>query len=311
MLGVIIDIFPIAQRTAQPTRMRLDNDIAPLFPISSIVRIEHCRLMSNSSWRSNEGRRYATKRRRRPTPTTNWWRSRNAAFQVIVALEIVFLLCMWTTIPDKIQSLSLGKSKDGIHSRDTGTKRIIQRRRQEETWRKQRHHDDSSQSPAHGYHLQQRFRHNIDDKNYIPTQPTLIIGGSDGSGTRAIAATMQQLGVAMKLDSKETLDTLAPPRSGGWARLVNLVLNHTHSVNYEVHDLPHEIEREVYFLIKRFWGNVKLFRQRGVRTSTTIPTGVYAGVKAPATMVLLPFLVHVIGNVKYLHVVRDGRDIAL
>lgn len=63
--------------------------------------------------------------------------------------------------------------------------------------------------------------------------PTLIIGGSDGSGTRAFAHAMLQLGGLMRMDDKESLDVHGSVmyQGQGWAPLVKSILNVTHSAN--------------------------------------------------------------------------------
>ena len=74
--------------------------------------------------------------------------------------------------------------------------------------------------------------------------PTLVIGGSDVSGTRAFVSYMKELGVPMWIEDKQTLDVHGAVMfdSKGWPPLANLVLNTTHSANYEVKQLPNETQ---------------------------------------------------------------------
>lgn len=233
-------------------------------------------------------------------------RRSDTVFKAIVVVEIAFLVFLWTVVPDKIHSSILWQPSVSqsirAHSRQEPSQRNKSRRwkQRQEAYSNRRAIPRSHHNPSH-----ERLY-----KDPVPKSPTLIIGGSDGSGTRAMAETMKKLGVIMKTDSKNTLDVLAPPRSGGWPRLVNMVLNETHSVNYDIMDLSDDTRKELVFLLKRFWGEVQRFR-RGRRTNEKRKSGVFVGFKAPAAMVMLPLLKKIIGPVKYLHVVRDGRDIAL
>ena len=157
-------------------------------------------------------------------------------------------------------------------------------------------------------------------KNY--KGPTLVIGGSDGSGTRAFASIMRDLGVPLWTEDKETLDVHGSImfKKNGWPPLASLVLNATHSANYEVQQLSNETlttamkeltrlkERAAIFEMKHSRNEAKLRLSDPSRPNVT---KVMAGFKAPVTMVLVPLLKEVFGPIKYLHVVRDGRDVAV
>jgi hypothetical protein len=72
-------------------------------------------------------------------------------------------------------------------------------------------------------------------------RPLLIIGGSDGSGTRAFVDIIRELGVVIVADDAQSFDVHAAQMFGhqGWPGLVNAVLNVTHTANYE---FPNDIE---------------------------------------------------------------------
>lgn len=214
-------------------------------------------------------------RRRRRRPTS--YRA-DAVFKLIVALESAFLLFMWL---DPFVWWS------GTVSSPT----------------------NRTEDRSNFYH-KLATRISNQDEEYTPTSPTLIVGGSDGSGTRAIAKTLKSLGVDMKMDDKQTFDVHAPDRSQGWTRLVNMVLNETRSTNYEIDDLSNKTRSKLLMLLRNgFWKTVKAYRL--TKSQPLNLTGIFVAFKAPATMVLLPLLKEVIGPVKFIHVVRDGRDIAL
>ncbi|CAB9497326.1 expressed unknown protein [Seminavis robusta] len=204
----------------------------------------------------------------------------------------------------------------------------------------------------------------------------LVVGGSDGSGTRAFVTALGKLGVPMIVDDRGTMDIHGKPlfRGEGWPPLVQLVLNHTHSANYKVADLPQDVRDVIVRDLKKLkadlihrgkrhdskelrrlnthhkvnhYDNKNLrrhmfkphsaFHEQGknrflmeadekdienaaidmkpppleVSASVSKSRHVQYGFKAPVTMLLLPFLREVFGPIKFLHVVRDGRDVAL
>ncbi|KAL3905826.1 MAG: hypothetical protein SGILL_009522, partial [Bacillariaceae sp.] len=91
-------------------------------------------------------------------------------------------------------------------------------------------------------------------------QPILIIGGSDGSGTRAFVDTIRELGAVIVADDRETFDVHAQMlfHHKGWPGLVHAVLNYTHTADYEWDDLIRltsqehvdKIETETKYLMK-------------------------------------------------------------
>jgi hypothetical protein len=69
--------------------------------------------------------------------------------------------------------------------------------------------------------------------------PILIVGGSDGSGTRAFVDVLRELGGLVVADDPETFDVHAAEMFShtGWPGLVNAVLNVTHGADYDWADL--------------------------------------------------------------------------
>jgi hypothetical protein len=70
-------------------------------------------------------------------------------------------------------------------------------------------------------------------------RPILIVGGSDGSGTRAIVDTLRQLGALVVADDPESFDFHAVGlfQHQGWPGLINAVINVTHTADFEWEDL--------------------------------------------------------------------------
>lgn len=108
---------------------------------------------------------------------------------------------------------------------------------------------------------------------------------------------------------------------GGWPKIVDPVIAETHSLNYDPSTLSERLRAEtndrVLKVLERAKGDVgkpeSRILARGGRLSG--PTSVHAsgvsfGIKAPVAMVMVPWWHHMSSNFKFLHVVRDGRDIA-
>ena len=154
--------------------------------------------------------------------------------------------------------------------------------------------------------------------------PFLIVGGSDGSGTRTFVQTLMELGVTMIVDDANTMDVHGEEmtvvdaqgkKHFGWPPLVQMVLNATHSANYTVQDLPRAVQEQAIEALLQLKSSLL---QKGKDARKSNPSsllghaaGVQYGWKAPISMVLLPLLQHVFGPIKFIHVVRDGRDVAL
>lgn len=271
-------------------------------------------------------------------------------FKVIVAAEVIFLVFMWFFYSDRLRSSSLWHRSASI-SLHSPTMRMSHQISTDDAYddddsaSEEEDDDEEERVPVWEQILREesRERYNRERKkrkreqqqkqelakagllDKIPEQfqgPTLIIGGSDGSGTRAFAKTMLQLGVPMRVDDKDTLDVHGAVMydGQGWPPLAKSILNVTHSANYELSDLPQTTKESVTHemqLLKDSFDEWQLkFEQRYfVKThmNQTIPRASNAaiGFKAPVTMLLLPVLKQVFGKVKYLHVVRDGRDVSL
>jgi hypothetical protein len=196
---------------------------------------------------------------------------------------------------------------------------------------------DLDQESEHGLPLAHQHQHHdtddkpLDDFYSRPhsqgdgNPPFLIVGGSDGSGTRLFVNLLRDLGVPMVVDSWDTMDVTAEDidvqgihgkQEHGWPPLVRLVLQSTHrAANYTLHDLPRPVQEKVVAALVQLKSSLlqKASRVRRDRNplSTPLAAGVEGGFKAPVAIVLLPLLRHVFGPIKVLHIVRDGRDVAL
>ena len=170
----------------------------------------------------------------------------------------------------------------------------------------------------YGESLVEESKKSLDDYYERPHFPfdrpaVLIIGGSDGSGTRAFVQSLMQLGVPIVYDDEVTFDVHGRSMADGdgWPKIVSMVLDSTHSANYNLTSLPDNVRETALLHLTRL--KKELTRKAKFRFSAVLnatPAVLFA-FKAPVTMLLLPLLTKVFGFVKFLHVVRDGRDVAL
>ena len=149
---------------------------------------------------------------------------------------------------------------------------------------------------------------------------TLVVGGTDGSGTRRVVEVLTQLGVTMVSEDPETYDIHADV-VGGWPKIVDPVIAETHGLMYDPNTLNKKLRDQTNDRILKVLDRAKADSKKpeskvlarggklngpeGVRAS-----GVSFGIKAPVAMVMVPWWRHMSSNFKFLHVVRDGRDIA-
>jgi hypothetical protein len=144
------------------------------------------------------------------------------------------------------------------------------------------------------------------NRSHIRKPVPLIVGGSDGSGTRAFVQVLLELGVNMVVEDKVTLDVHGSLMFGGegWPGAVIPVLNATHAATYDIRQLPEStralVQKELSKLIE-----VESNRKRDSTSAVSY------GFKAPVSMLLLPFFQQELPEFKFLHIVRDGRDVAL
>ena len=202
-------------------------------------------------------------------------------------------------------------------------------------------------------------------------KPTpLMVGGSDGSGTRSVVALLEKLGVNMVVDDRGTNDVHAdemggwPPvvspvrRAGGRAKRtsppppptlppthpatavahspptggclavyrlyssphtphhtpaasLSQVLQAVHGADYEVDSVERSVVDRTFTSLRALTTSLA---RKASRYSNSKALGVTYGFKAPVSMCLVPFFHRAYatnaGGMKFLQVVRDGRDIA-
>ncbi len=164
-------------------------------------------------------------------------------------------------------------------------------------------------------------QHDTVRKNNDIKDNVLIVGGTDGSGTRSVVQFLTLLGVSMVSEDPETYDIHAD-LVGGWPPVVSPVIKYAKKLDYDLNiDFPNDFKDTSLNKINQIISQVKIDSNKptsyklavgGVlpKPINIIANAISHGFKAPVSMTLLPFWYHIIPNLKFLHVVRDGRDIA-
>ena len=131
----------------------------------------------------------------------------------------------------------------------------------------------------------------------------IIIGGSGGSGTRAVARMFLALGVLVLVNDHNTWDV----DEGFWVDVEQLLLPHTHGFDYTLEQIPFYPRMQIMEKIKHMSDGLL---ERAKREAATAKRTRW-GFKAPCSQVFIPFFHSLFPRMKFVHVVRDGRDIAL
>lgn len=127
----------------------------------------------------------------------------------------------------------------------------------------------------------------------------IVIGGTGGSGTRAVRAVLEAAGAFMGAQVNKAGDALAfePFLDGS----VNAILSAVHGLNYRPDALPQALRQR---LDADFAAAVAAYR-------ADRPENPHWGWKNPRSIYILPLIHAHFPEMRFLHVVRDGRDMAL
>eukprot|EP00607_Mallomonas_marina_P001239 CAMPEP_0182435936 /NCGR_PEP_ID=MMETSP1167-20130531/78503_1 /TAXON_ID=2988 /ORGANISM="Mallomonas Sp, Strain CCMP3275" /LENGTH=574 /DNA_ID=CAMNT_0024627517 /DNA_START=105 /DNA_END=1826 /DNA_ORIENTATION=+ len=151
-------------------------------------------------------------------------------------------------------------------------------------------------------------------------ESVLVVGGTDGSGTRRVVQVLTLLGVRMVSEDPQTYDIHADI-AGGWPNIVTPVLQTTHKLLYSAASMPTDVANNTVRKLRQLVRKAREDSQK--KQSFTLAVGgllkrppgataaaVEFGFKAPVAMTLLPLWTETCPHLKFLHVLRDGRDIA-
>lgn len=138
----------------------------------------------------------------------------------------------------------------------------------------------------------------------ISEDPPIIVGGTDGSGTRAVVTMLSNLEVLMVKDDVCTFDVHAG-EMGGWPPVVRRAIRHSGGANYRPEDIPEQDRAYLRRSLRRFADKMKGEAKR----HSKLKYHKRWGFKAPISQMLLPFLEEVFPGFSFVQVLRDGRDL--
>jgi hypothetical protein len=168
----------------------------------------------------------------------------------------------------------------------------------------------------------------LDIVEIVSEADPIAIGGVGGSGTRVVAQLFCELGFDMGKDLNESLDDLSftalfkrgclwPPEAhpSELRDALEIYLSARHSPT--PYDTSPEQQRQRSTAAVALLEREKSWREHG-KVSDRLPALQQLGAaptrwgwKEPNTHIFLPFLLRALPNMKYIHVIRSGLDLAL
>jgi hypothetical protein len=131
----------------------------------------------------------------------------------------------------------------------------------------------------------------------------IVVGGTGGSGTRALHRALTAAGVYMGANLNDSGDAM--DFEPFLDETINPVLARTRSLNYRLSDLPPDL---VGAARRQFRGALAAYLRRRPRDMRRRQPW---GWKNPRSMYILPFILDRCPAMRFIHLVRDGRDMAV
>jgi hypothetical protein len=130
--------------------------------------------------------------------------------------------------------------------------------------------------------------------------PPIVIGATGGSGTRVVHAALADAGVYLGANLNHAGDAMEFEPLLDDA--INEIIGRTRALDYEPSALPLDTRR---LLLARLGRTIDAYR-------CGIPAGAARwGWKNPRSMYILPLIAALHPDLTFIHVIRDGRDMAL
>jgi len=130
----------------------------------------------------------------------------------------------------------------------------------------------------------------------------VVVGATGGSGTRAVQQMLAEAGLYLGLAGDLNHAGDAMNFEPFLDRYINQILSHTRCLDYRLDDLPVAMAQEIGREFSRVLHCHLMTR----------PAAVWNwGWKNPRSMYLLPFIQAQFPTFRFIHVVRDGRDMAV
>lgn len=128
----------------------------------------------------------------------------------------------------------------------------------------------------------------------------IIIGATGGSGTRAVQMIIAAQDIFMGAPLNAEKDALIIAEF--LEHHINPVLRHTRSLNYQLTDLPETLRDTTLSALEDAMQRMLVHKPAHQ---------IRWGFKNPRSIFMLPFFEALYPNFTFIHVIRDGRDIAL
>ena len=130
----------------------------------------------------------------------------------------------------------------------------------------------------------------------------VVIGATGGSGTRAVHRVLADAGVFMGRPEDLNGAGDAMPFEPFLDHYINSIIAETHGLDYALRDIPaglrHDAARDLGAKVRRY-------------LETRPRYALHWGWKNPRTMYVLPLIKAQFPDFRFIHVVRDGRDMAV
>lgn len=133
-------------------------------------------------------------------------------------------------------------------------------------------------------------------RRFFDAAPPIVVGGTGGSGTRVVQTILTRAGVFMGLRLNFAGDAM--DFEPFLDETINLVLVETRSLDYCLADLPQTLRAEA----------MRGFARAAERFRRDRPIGMPWGWKNGRSMYLLPLIHARFPGMRFVHVLRDGRD---
>lgn len=108
--------------------------------------------------------------------------------------------------------------------------------------------------------------------NTIREPVPLIVGGTDGSGTRAVVALLQRLKVPMVVEDGGTMDIHGAPYMAkmGWPAVVQPVIEWAHGAGYDTRSAPEGLRSSTFSALEKLRSEMKLVRDKSASRNTLL-----------------------------------------
>eukprot|EP00938_MAST-03A_sp_MAST-3A-sp1_P004649 g4649.t1 len=148
-------------------------------------------------------------------------------------------------------------------------------------------------------------------ENMMIEDPIILIG-TDGSGTRVPTRALSKMGITILVDPEVShqMDIDGSAVGVHFTKLIRDLLCITGGPNYQLEDLPQDFREHLLSILRPWVDFVRGQACAAAKRRKNLNTFRF-GFKKPDLMFLIPVLRYFWKDVKFVHILRDGRDMAL